>query len=230
MRLEKDFETQFKHERLRRLRAETDEDLDSKNTFLESVNSKMDPIGVSRVYEALRFAQSVNYQHVGLTSRAYFNHPIRVAQYVLEESTDLDVDTIVIALVHNILEVSNVTQEILQSQLGETVAVSVANLTVDRKQTSQQYKCEYYNRLHNGFKGAMLVKALDKLDNVFMICFNPDAQIRLTYLDEVEAQIQPIVDEYIPSLSDYFRQLNRSMRNIGYLNKQLYLNSMDGCR
>ncbi|MDO8788880.1 MAG: HD domain-containing protein [Sulfuritalea sp.] len=202
-----------------RLRAESGMGPDAEAAFLQSSQLRLGSEHSLAVVDALKYASSIEYHHKGLSSRAYLEHPIRVATFVLEEESLLDSDTVVIALIHNLLEVSDVSASDLAAEFGEAIAHAVESLTVDRTRMDEPYKQAYYARLRQGSRSARIVKILDKLDNIFMICFNPDADVRRSYLEEIARWVQPMADTDLPSVAEFLRHLTEVMRLIGYQDK-----------
>lgn len=203
-----------------RLRAESGMGPDTEAAFLQSLQVRLSSEQSLAVIDALKYASSIEYHHKGLSSRAYLEHPIRVATFVLEEASPLDADTVVIALIHNLLEVSDVSASDLTAEFGETIAHAVESLTVDRTRMDELYKPAYYAQLRQGSPSARIVKILDKLDNIFMICFNPDAEVRRSYLDEIARWVQPMADTDLPSVAEFLRHLTGVMYSMGYQDKR----------
>jgi (p)ppGpp synthase/HD superfamily hydrolase len=203
-----------------RLRAESGKGPDAEAAFLNLLHVRLSSEQGLAVVDALKYASSIEYHHKGLSSRAYLEHPIRVATFVLEEVSPLDADTVVIALIHNVLEVAEVNAANLASRFGDTIAHAVASLTVDRNRLDEDYKKAYYDRLSQGLRGARIVKVLDKLDNIFMICFNPDAEVRRSYLEEIARWVQPMADTDLPSIGEFLRHLTEVMYSMGYQDKR----------
>ncbi|OGX23534.1 MAG: hypothetical protein A2Y03_05155 [Omnitrophica WOR_2 bacterium GWF2_38_59] len=174
-----------------------------------------------QIFAAYEFAKQIEYIHPGLSSADYLVHPVRVACLALQIDPPVDVDTIVIALLHNVLEVSVLTFEDMREKFNSRVAGSMKALTVDRsRQYNREYKASYYQKINELFLGGRIVKILDKLDNLFLLCFNSDDEIRRIYLQEIEDYIIPMVDRDLKELSKYMRELVEDCRKIGYMTKK----------
>ena len=63
--------------------------------------------------EALEFATSINYTHPGLSSKSYLKHPMRVAKLIANISTKPSIECLIIALLHNIFETSEISADLL---------------------------------------------------------------------------------------------------------------------
>lgn len=180
-----------------------------------------DAVGASdheAISKALDFAADMDYQHVGLSSASYLTHPLRVTEMILSLVPGAPVETMIIAMLHNVLEVGNVTEEELEQRFGTVVLQSLINLTVDRElQWDAAYKRSYYQRLSDGYHGARIVKVMDKLDNMFVLGLNPNKDIRRRYLEEIETYVLPMARHDIPSLAPYLTDLIDDCRRNGYL-------------
>lgn len=221
MQLKPDTDAQFASERARRLRDELASDNRVSAHFVALVETSFSGAMRSGILSALQFATSIDYHHQGLTSQAYLNHPLRVATYALEELGAHDPDTVITALLHNVLEVSHVTAAELADRFGATVSDSIVRLTVDRsRQSNQEYKQGYYAGINDGVKGARQVKILDKFDNIFLICFNPSDAVRKDYLEEIETFVLPMAQRDLPGLATYLATLTSTMKTFGYLDKK----------
>ena len=169
---------------------------------------------------ALNFAKTVKYHHPGLDTEVYFCHPLRVAGLALLLSGSKDVEVGVLGLLHNILEVSDVSLGELTSLFGVSIAGQIRTLTVNRKvQWDGAYKAEYYDRLNRGPVAARIVKILDKLDNLFVLGLNTDENVRENYLSEIKKFIVPMTVSSLPSITPYMMTLVENTYEIGCIGK-----------
>lgn len=128
-----------------------------------------------------------------------------------------DEDTVVLSLLHNIFEVSDVTEALVAASFGTAVAKAIRDLTVDRSRNDEDYKRQYYQRLQEGPAFTRVVKLLDKLDNLFLLGLNPNADVREQYLREIEVYIIPIAHVEAPGLVRYLEDLVADSRRIGFI-------------
>ena len=175
----------------------------------------------ARVFAAYKIANQIKYHHAKLSKAEYIVHPVRIACLAMQLIPPVNADTIIIALLHNVLEVSDFKIDGIRKQFNDRVAESIKILTVNRsRQGNPAYKTLYYKKLIAFSSGARIIKALDKLDNLFLLCNNPDSKARETYLKEIEKHIIPIVDRDLSELSVYYRKLVKNCREISYYKKQ----------
>jgi (p)ppGpp synthase/HD superfamily hydrolase len=157
---------------------------------------------------ALNFAKQIRYRHPGLSSEAYFSHPLRVSAMSMLFEASCEASIGILGLLHNVLEVSEVSSESLARKFGEEISSQILALTVDRSmQWDIGYKTAYYANLMAGPRNARVVKIMDKLDNIFLLGVNPDNNVRKKYLNEIEVFLMPMVKHTTPQLMDYMNEL-----------------------
>ncbi|MFT5240059.1 MAG: (p)ppGpp synthase/HD superfamily hydrolase [Kiritimatiellia bacterium] len=190
----------------------------SKEQFLQILDRHASGLEHARIRMAYDFAINLQYDHVGLDTESYLAHPLRVAAMAIEMVTPLDVDTIIIALLHNCLEVGDTSPSTLRSKFGPTVADSVATLTVERRQQwDKAYKEDYYKGIRSTYQGASVVKVLDKLDNIPVLCLNPDADVRAAYLEEIHHHVIPMAKAALPEVVDFLIAASDSAKKVGHI-------------
>jgi (p)ppGpp synthase/HD superfamily hydrolase len=181
--------------------------------------------GLKHLAYAFEFAKAIKYHHVGLTSDIYFSHPLRVAALAILLSDTEHVETGVLAILHNVLEVSDVSLDMLSAAFGIAISNQIQALTVDREfQWDSAYKKNYYEQLMQGPISARIVKILDKLDNLFLLGLNPDAILRSRYLAEIEEFILPMTVTSLPAVTAYMRALVKDCRATGFIEWPLAVN------
>ncbi|MFS8628293.1 MAG: bifunctional (p)ppGpp synthetase/guanosine-3',5'-bis(diphosphate) 3'-pyrophosphohydrolase [Limnochordales bacterium] len=82
---------------------------------------------ISRVQRAMEFARQAHAGQYRDSGEEYFQHPYEVALILAD--LQMDVDTIVAGLLHDVLEDTSVTREVLAEQFGEPVARLVEGVT-----------------------------------------------------------------------------------------------------
>jgi len=167
--------------------------------------------------QMLGYAEGLDYDHPGLSKQIYLSHPYRVGAMSVQLMQPVNRHITALALIHNVLEVAAIPTEELVERVGETMYRELEALTVDRAQSSEAYKEQYYGGIRAAGAAAMIVKCLDKLDNMFMLCLNPDENIRHSYLAEIRDHVAPMVDENLPGLSVYFQELIENCLQTGHL-------------
>ena len=209
------------YERHRRLMM--DDVRESRDSLLvHALETHFDPgtVPFKRVTTVWKYAQEITYKHGNIPSWVYLNHPLRVALILLEYVRSVNEETLCIALLHNILETSDITEKMVRENFGESVAEAIRALTIDRTMQSHDYLKQYYARIEGTSRGCAEVKVADKLDNIYMICFTPSESIRNAYLDEIEDWVIPLASRSVPELRERMAVACDVMRKVGYLDKE----------
>lgn len=192
----------------------------AKDRFLSTLAAAFPEDQREPILQAFKFACRIDYDHVGLSPESYLAHPLRVTEMVMSYFQPVCQDAAVIALLHNVLEVSAINLIELEEAFGRIVKDSISNLTVDReRQWDPVYKRDYYQKIRQDHKAAGAVKVFDKLDNVFMLCLNDNEKIRTVYLDEIEEHVIPLAQECVPAVTDYFKAAAAEARIFGHLTR-----------
>ena len=218
--LKKNLKT-FKEERIRRLNALKRIDQKAKKDWLNLVKKKIDIKDLKKVKSAYNFAKKLKYKHIN--SSLYFSHPLRVTNMVLMHKKTIDINLVILALNHNILEVSNLPRSRLIKLFNKDFYEKLSILTVNRKlQWNKNYKKKYYKNLTKHSYDVRIVKVMDKLDNLFLIGLNPSKEIKIKYLNEIKNYILPIVKKDLPNIYSYYRGLVKDSFQISKYNKEIY--------
>lgn len=212
-------------ERRRRLLGLLEPDPHALVLWRRAMDALPDDAERDRLARAFRFAKEIKYRHVGLTSDIYFSHPLRVAALATLISGAQDAGTGVLAVLHNVLEVSDVSVGTLSETFGSGISNQIETLTVDRDvQWDKTYKAGYYGKLMAGPLSACVVKIVDKLDNLFVLGVNPDASVREKYLAEIDDFVLPMTEVSLPGLTAYMRDLVRDCRSTGFIERPVAAN------
>lgn len=207
----------FEQERSIRLEQRANDGKGAKEAFMACLE-RSSPSVQARAQDALITAANLEYHHEGISSRAYLAHTMRVASLVIQLWDPEDGLALRVALLHNVLELSNLDQQALNRLAGAEEARIIGLLTVDRpRQKDPEYVRTYYQGLVQAGPAARVVKCLDKLDNLFIIGLNPDQNVRTRYLAEIEQYVVPMVEHDMAHLVRYFEELVEDSRRIGSL-------------
>jgi (p)ppGpp synthase/HD superfamily hydrolase len=120
----------------------------------------------------------------------------------------INVDLGIVGLIHNVFELSDYTKDFISEKFGEKISNQVSNLTVNRNlQWNEDYKNAYYEKIMNGPREARIIKIIDKLDNLFILGVNPDKQVKIKYLKEIEKHVLPLAYKTTPKIYSYMKEL-----------------------
>lgn len=109
-------------------RTETPEDASyTIDDLCSELRNRLDDAALERIRHAYEFGARAHEGQQRLTGDPYITHPLSVARTVAELA--LDADSIVAALLHDVLEDTQVSLKTLQAEFGETVARLVDGLS-----------------------------------------------------------------------------------------------------
>ena len=176
--------------------------------------------GVSDVVDASLVALK-QASHSRTQDRAVlFNHPVRVASLLLKYESQYSADLIALAVLHNTFEKGLFSEIELASIANDKVASGVAFLSTIRGAAKITEIRDFYSEVGKQDGGmSAKVKVADKLDNLYMLCFNPDATVRETYIEEIQTFVLPLAEKYLPRAFGEISAACQSQRVLGFLDK-----------
>jgi guanosine-3',5'-bis(diphosphate) 3'-pyrophosphohydrolase len=131
-------------------------------------------------------------------------HLLRVARILLEEMNIVDIDVILIGLLHDILEDTPVSYDDLINVSGEKIANGVSLLTRPREKDWKEYANEV---VLSGDMNVIKLKIADKLDNFRSHRFSPFKEKReKDYVKTTEIML-PIVRDVYPEIESKFQEI-----------------------
>jgi (p)ppGpp synthase/HD superfamily hydrolase len=105
-----------------------------------------------------------SYISTGRNPKPVILHSIRMAIYLYNENYDQDI--VVGALLHDLIEDTDITMEDIEKEFGSEVAkLVVANTFIRSISNKYERDKEMINRCKEAGKGAIIIKAADILDN-----------------------------------------------------------------
>ncbi|WP_022673006.1 HD domain-containing protein [Novosphingopyxis baekryungensis] len=96
----------------------------------------------------------------------YINHPLAVASILRNDGGISDPDTLVAALLHDVVEDTNATIDEVRTLFGEGVAAIVAEVSDDTSLPREQRRREQLGKIRLMSPGGRLVKLADKIANL----------------------------------------------------------------
>jgi (p)ppGpp synthase/HD superfamily hydrolase len=182
----------------------------------------------TRAHDAYEFAKRLDYDHPGLSAAAYLAHPVRVASLASRLIRPREDESVVLALLHNVFELSSVSPAQIAAGFGAPIAKAIEVLTVDRTRKDREYTVGYYRGICDMPRYVRMIKVLDKLDNLFILCLNPDDEVRRTYLADIETFIVPMAAADQPDLVPYLHELIGDCRVLGHRALSTFETSLSG--
>ncbi len=117
-------------------------------------------------------------------------------------------ELLILSMIHNIFEATNLNEIELLNYFDIKTLERVKILKIDRsKQCSNEYLTEYYSLIENSHISVSIVKIVDKIDNIFTLCLNPDELKRKIYLKQIESYVIPLTKIKLPQVLEYLKKL-----------------------
>ena len=137
------------------------------------------------IFAALDYAKSLDFSKNHLKS-SYLSHPLRIASFLIRLKPDIHSDYIAIALLHNVPETTEISIEELKNIFNDVISTGIDTLVVDRNVPFPSIQKSYYESIFSKGTSLVLVKLIDKIDNLFVLGLNPDDEVRKNYIDEID--------------------------------------------
>ncbi len=183
----------------------------------EKVLSHESGENISLITKGLNFAKQMEYEHPGQTKEVYLAHPFRVSCIYKDIVNPNKLDGIMLGILHNIYEVTATDNKFCNKYFSKNICDAISILTIDRSlQNNKEYLEIYYKKIAESEDFVGQIKALDKLDNLFLLCLNPSKSVRLNYINEIEKFVLPIVKMHMPYLFDYYISVVADVKITGY--------------
>jgi (p)ppGpp synthase/HD superfamily hydrolase len=152
--------------------------------------------------------------------RYYVTHPIRVARFAAQWLLGRQArayDMLSLALIHNAIEKEVLSPQQVEERWGAWVRDATVLLTLDREaMRAEAGRRAFYARLAAAPAEVQAIKLFDKLDNLFIICINPDEAVRRDYIGEIERYLLPVAAALLPSHKAYLEALIAGSYELGY--------------
>lgn len=123
---------------------------------------------MDKIFEALQYAAIKHKGQVrkGCDKAAYINHPIFVANTLINVAKITDEDTVIAAILHDVIEDTNTKKEEIAELFNENIASIVMEVSDDKDLPSDIRKGMQIDNAANLSKQAKLIRIADKVCNV----------------------------------------------------------------
>lgn len=147
----------------------------------------------------------------------YFTHPVRVTTAAIKVQSFPNLETILISLLHNAIETYELTaRDLTDAGYSDHVTKAIGALTIDRaREKDPQYLAAYYQNIQEQGESLVLIKCLDKLDNLLTLPIFEDDAARIRYLDVAEWYVLPLAHRLSSEFGQYFKTVLDYMRQTG---------------
>ncbi|CAN5616889.1 HD domain-containing protein [soil metagenome] len=183
-----------------------------------------DKIMTAKFLEALSFAAYQHrYQQRKDNVTPYINHPIAVANILLNEAGVSDETVLIAALLHDTVEDTDTGFADIEQRFGRTVRDIVAEVTDDKSLPKKARKQKQIDHAPSLSDRARLVKLADKTANLRDVTSAPPKDWPVSRLDEYLDWGKAVIDQIRGShaqLEDLFDQAYRQGKEtVGALSK-----------
>jgi (p)ppGpp synthase/HD superfamily hydrolase len=144
---------------------------------LTSMNKKVTlPVDITKITKAIYYAKKYHAEQKRYSGEPYYSHPLEVAYMAVDYLFNTDV--IIASILHDIVEDTEVTKEIITEIFGELIADQVEILTkvkIDKKLSAKTMIESAYNQKNEAI---LLIKLMDRLHNLETIYVKPHRKIK----------------------------------------------------
>ena len=138
--------------------------------FLSKIEGAFSEQNYARIVKAYYFAKRAHEGQKRKSGDDYIVHPIAVASILVD--LGLDTDTVIAALLHDVIEDTPVTQEELDENFGHAVVLLVEGVTKLNKlnfKSREEQQAEYLRRMFLAMSNdirVIMIKLADRLHNM----------------------------------------------------------------
>ena len=214
--------------------------------FVDTLNY-LDPDDIVQVLEAYRFSEQAHRGQVRLSGEPYITHPLAVAGALAEWR--LDAQAIVAALLHDVMEDTEVSKAEIAERFGKPVAELVDGLSKLERLEFQSYQDAQADNFRKMLMAMardlriVLIKLADRLHNLqTMAAVRPDKRRRVAHetleiyapiatrlgLNNISRQLQDLSFKHIHPMR--FRVLTRAVKAVRGNRRELLSKILEGIR
>jgi GTP pyrophosphokinase len=157
---------------------------------LQSKLSRYSKADRERVLKAARWAESLHADQKRASGEPYLIHPLQVAQILLEMR--MDAETLIAALLHDVLEDTEITRQEMRKECGkevESLVNGVTKISILRAKNKSVQQAETIRKMLFAMVKdirVILIKLADKLHNMRTLEFLPEDRRRATAIDTID--------------------------------------------
>ena len=180
--------------------------------LLTQLCENVDGEGVTLVRRAYEVALAAHAGQIRDEGTPYIVHPVRVAASLIDELRIYSPTLICSALLHDVIEDSDVTREEIGQMFNEEIAEIVWLLTKLEDVSLRDYVARIEAAAHTG---APIVKLCDRLDNLRSVVDTPRIEKKRRYIRTTEELFLPLAartNEYL--YSEIHRALDEARSHV----------------
>jgi (p)ppGpp synthase/HD superfamily hydrolase len=161
---------------------------------LTTLLAAMSPSDAERLLDAYRVAAAAHHGQLRDEGTPFIEHPVRVAQILWSELGVRDVDLLIAALNHDVLEDCELDVAFMTSKFGEHVAELVLQVTKPPAPVEERAARDtaYLAALRDAPRDARMLKLADRIDNLRGVPHANDPAKAARYLRVSRAEFLPL--------------------------------------
>jgi (p)ppGpp synthase/HD superfamily hydrolase len=168
----------------------------------------------SDIKKAMKFAKFYHKGQFRKSGEPYYVHPITVAAMILQYTKNPII--VAGALLHDVIEDTEATVEIIEIEFGKRIAQIVARLTRTRPDGSQIGVEEIIiNAIENNDRDVLLIKIIDRLHNIQTINAMP--------IKNIHKKINQTINEFV-ILCEYMELPNLFIDELELIDNNRFIN------
>jgi (p)ppGpp synthase/HD superfamily hydrolase len=180
--------------------------------LIERVTTHFDAEQVTQVYRAYEVAHEAHTGQMRDEGTPYIVHPVRVAVSLVDELNLYSPTLICSALLHDVIEDTDITRDDVAEMFGEQIAEIVWLLTKLEDVRVSEYLARIEAAAHTG---APIVKLCDRLDNLRSVAHTPKLEKKHRYIRTTEELYLPLAARTNRYLHDeLFRWLEAARKHV----------------
>lgn len=171
--------------------------------------ASLPPSDAERIEAAFRFAEAAHRGQMRDEGTPFIDHPVRVARILWEELGGRDVDVVVAALNHDVLEdCSWLEEEVLAGALGKRATGLIRDVTKPAVPDEEKPARDrvYLDSLRGLPPDSRLLKLADRIDNLRSVVHSGDPDKASRYLEVSRLEFIPLALATDPVAADLVSQ------------------------
>jgi guanosine-3',5'-bis(diphosphate) 3'-pyrophosphohydrolase len=163
------------------------------------VSGHVDEQELAQVERAYKVAEAAHSGQMRDEGTPYILHPLRVAILLVEELELYSPKLVSAALLHDVIEDTEITRDQIAAMFGENIAEIVWLLSKFEDASLYQYLAAIESSAETG---APIVKLCDRLDNLRFLVRSPKAEKKRRYIRTTEQYYLPMAAKFSKYIYD----------------------------
>jgi (p)ppGpp synthase/HD superfamily hydrolase len=171
-------------------------------------------IDILEIKKAIYYAKKYHGDQKRQSGEPYYSHPLQVAYLIIDHATDrLTTDILITSILHDTIEDTELTKEMIRHIFGLTIANNVEDLTrikLDCKISSAEIMELLYKQRKNDL---LTIKIFDRLHNLQTIDVKSKEKIKKTIIETLQRFLTASIYCNLQDVEKQIHELCRSILN-----------------